>query len=162
MKDVFWIKGNPSFHLAILICPLGDDLMEAGLRSFKKKGVETVVSLLEEKEAIWLGLEDEGPHAERMGLRFLGYPIPDAHLPQDTDSFRTWVEVLAGRLLAGEHIGIHCRGSIGRSTVVAACALIHTGWTPKTALTAIEVARGVPVPDTQEQKDWILRYKVEP
>jgi protein-tyrosine phosphatase len=162
MKDVFWIKGSPAIHLAILLRPLGDDLMEAGLRSIKKKGVETVASLLEEKEAIWLGLEDEGPHAERMGLRFLSYPIPDAHLPQDPDSFRAWIEELAGRILAGERIGIHCRGSIGRSTVAAACALIHLGWTPKAALKAIEEARGAPVPDTQEQKEWILRYKAEP
>jgi protein-tyrosine phosphatase len=162
MKDVFWIKGNAAIHLAILLRPLGDDQMEAGLRSFKKKGAETVVSLLEEKEAIWLGLEDEGPHAERIGLRFLGYPIPDAHLPKDTDTFRAWIEELAGRLLAGEHIGIHCRGSIGRATVAAACGLIHLGWTPKAALAAIEEARGVPVPDTQEQQEWILRYKAVP
>jgi protein-tyrosine phosphatase len=120
------------------------------------------VSLLEEKEAIWLGLEDEGSHAERMGLRFLSYPIPDAHLPQDPISFRAWIEELAARLLAGDHIGIHCQGSIGRSTVTAACALIHLGWTSKAALAAIEAARGLPVPDTLEQKEWILRYKIEP
>jgi hypothetical protein len=33
---------------------------------------------------------------------------------------------------------------------VAACALIHLGWTPKAAMAAITVARGMAVPDTQE------------
>jgi hypothetical protein len=44
----------------------------------------------------------------------------------------------------------------------AACALIHLGWTPHAALAAITAARGVTVPDTQEQEDWILRYKALP
>jgi hypothetical protein len=46
--------------------------------------------------------------------------------------------------------------------VTAACALIHLGWTPHAALAAITAARGLTVPDTQEQEDWILRYKALP
>ena len=97
-----------------------------------------------------------------LGLKFISYPIPDTHIPVDTASFRAFAARLADRLRAGEHIGVHCRGSIGRSTVTAACALIHLGWTPKEALAAIEAARGFSVPDTQEQEDWILRYKAQP
>jgi protein-tyrosine phosphatase len=59
-------------------------------------------------------------------------------------------------------MGVHCRGSIGRATVTAACTLIHLGWTPQAALSAIQAARGCAVPDTQEQEDWILRYKAKP
>jgi len=33
------------------------------------------------------------------------------------------------------------------------------GWEPETALQAIAVARVLAVPDTQEQRDWILNYK---
>jgi hypothetical protein len=43
--------------------------------------------------------------------------------------------------------------------VTAACALIHLGWQPRAALTAIAIARGQAIPETQEQEDWILRYK---
>jgi hypothetical protein len=45
--------------------------------------------------------------------------------------------------------------------VTAACTLIELGWTAKDALAAIEAARGCVVPDTQEQEDWILRYKAK-
>lgn len=125
-------------------------------------GVDTLVSLLEAKEADWLGLADEGPLAEQLGLEFLSHPIPDHHIPPDPHAFRAFVTGLAARLRAGERIGVHCWGSIGRATVTAACTLIHLGWKPATALEAVEAARGCPVPDTYEQERWILAYEAAP
>lgn len=162
MSQVFWIKGSPPAPLAILLRPRGEDLLAGELLLIKQAGIQTLVSLLENWEADFLGLGDEGSLAGRIGLQFLSYPIPDAHIPSDMASFRAFAADLAGRLRAGEHIGVHCRGSIGRSTVAAACALIHLGWEPETALVAVEEARGCPVPDTGEQADWILRYKPLP
>jgi protein-tyrosine phosphatase len=69
---------------------------------------------------------------------------------------------LASRLRAGEHIGVHCRGSVGRATVTAACTLVELGWAPNAALAAIEAARGCPIPDTDEQEFWILNYRKKP
>lgn len=162
MTDVFWIKGNPPAPLAIVLCPLGGDGLEEELMAMKRGGIETLVSLLKEDEAVMLGVEEEGRLAEKIGLKFLSHPIPDCHTPPNAAAFREFVAGLADRLSAGEHIGVHCRGSIGRSTVTAACTLIHFGWTPRAALSAIEAARGLTVPDTQEQEDWILRYKAQP
>ena len=162
MNDIFWIKGNPPASLAVVLKPRGGDWLEDDLLRMKRDGIETLVSLLEQDEADMLGLGDEGHLAEKIGLRFLSHPIPDVHVPPDTASFQTFVADLANRLRAGEHIGVHCRGSIGRATVTAACTLIQLGWTPRAALAAIETARGLSVPDTQEQEDWILRYKAKP
>jgi protein-tyrosine phosphatase len=162
MALIFWIKGNPFAPLAIVRCPQGDAELENELQGYRQGGIQTLVSHLAKKEAASLGLEDEGPLAEQLGMRFFSYPIPDAHVPPDTDGFRSFVGGLADRLRAGEHIGVHCRGSIGRSTVTAACTLIHLGWTPKAALDAVETARCCPVPDTEEQRRWILRYKAQP
>jgi protein-tyrosine phosphatase len=159
MDEIFWIKGNPSPPLAVVLSPRGDDCLENDLHSMKQSGIQTLVSLLEDKEAVLLGLEEEGSVAERLGMQFVSYPIPDAHVPPDLDSFRTFEEGLASRLRAGTRVGVHCRGSIGRATVTAACALIHLGWKPRAALDAIEKARGLAVPDTREQEAWILRYK---
>ncbi|HEV2214397.1 MAG TPA: hypothetical protein VGR64_03835, partial [Terracidiphilus sp.] len=90
---------------------------------------------------------------------FISHPIPDTHIPTNEDSFRAFVAGLAEKLRAGEHVGVHCRGSIGRATLAAACTLIHLGWSAEAALDAIEAARGCEVPDTEEQRRWILRYK---
>jgi protein-tyrosine phosphatase len=162
VNEIFWIEGNPPPPLAIVLCPRGEGSLESELRHLRQSGVETLVSLLEPEEAAWLGLADEGPLAECAGLRFLSYPIPDVHVPPDPAAFRAFATGLAGRLRAGERIGVHCRGSIGRATVTAACALIHLGWQPGVALEAIAKARGYPVPDTAEQLRWILAYKAQP
>jgi len=162
VNDIFWIKGNPPVPLAIVLCPLGGSGLQNELIAMKRGGIETLVSLLRKEEAMMLGVAQEGPLAEKIGLRFLSHPIPDVHVPPNTADFQAFVTGLAHRLRAGEHMGVHCRGSIGRATVTAACTLIHLGWTPQAALSAIQAARGCAVPDTQEQEDRILRYKAKP
>lgn len=162
VSDVFWIKGNPPASLAIVLCPRGDRELKNELRNFKRSGVDTLVSLLEAREAAWLGLAKEGPLAGETGMQFLSYPIPDVHVPPDITTFRWFVNDLAYRLRAGERIGLHCRGSIGRAPLTAACTLIHLGWKAMAALAAIEAARGCMIPDTEEQLRWILRYKAQP
>ena len=129
------------------------------MRHLKQGGIDTLVSLLEPHEAEWLGLKDERAEAERAGLTFLSFPIRDTCVPSDVAEFRKFATDLASRLRHGEHIGVHCRGSIGRATVTAACTLIHMGWRPADALAAVEATRGCPVPDTEEQQTWILAYE---
>jgi len=158
VSEVFWIDGHPPPTLAVVLRPRGGDWLHDELERMKQSGISTLVSLLEPEEAECLGLADEGPLAGRLGMTFLSYPIPDTHVPPDTRNFRAFAAGLANRLRHGEHIGVHCRGSIGRSTITAAAALIHLGWKPAAALTAIQKARGCPVPDTDEQAAWILRY----
>ena len=162
VQDIFWIKGNPSTNLAIVLCPLGGDGLQQELLQMKRGGIETLVSLLREDESRLLGVVEEGSLARKIGLQFISHPIADCHTPPDKVSFRAFAGDLAGRLRTGERIGIHCRGSIGRANVTAACALIHLGWDPHSALKAIGAARGLSVPDTQEQEDWILHYKAQP
>jgi len=162
VKDVFWIEGDPPVHLAIVLRPRGGDWLQDELLRLKEAGIQTLVSLLEKQEVAFLALADEARLAKQVGLRFLSFPIPDTQLPSDPVAFDRFVQYLASRLRADEHIGVHCRGSIGRATVTAACTLIHLGWSPRAALTAITAARGCGVPDTQEQEDWILRYEAKP
>ena len=161
MSDVYWIKGDPPPQLAIVLCPLGPIQLTGELLCIREEQVETLVSLLEPKEAAALGLAEEGPQAIQLGMKFHSFPIRDGHIPHDSVAFQSFAAGLADRLRAGERIGVHCRGSIGRATVTAACTLIHLGWEPHAALAAVEAARGCSVPDTQEQEDWILHYKAK-
>jgi len=162
MKNIFWIRGNPPVSLAIVLCPPGGRGLRVDLLALRHGGIETLVSLLEQDESHLLGLAEEGRVAKQVGLQFLSYPISNSHPPQSTTIFRGFIAGLADRLVGGESVGIHCRASIGRATVTAACALIHLGWKPQAALSAIGIARGQAVPETQEQEDWILRYRPFP
>jgi protein-tyrosine phosphatase len=161
MNGIFWIASNQIPPLAVVLCPYGGDGLWSEILELKNGGIQTIVSLLGKAEASMLDLDQEGPLAEQFGLRFLSFPIPDTHVPPDALAFREFVADLAKRLGKGEHIGVHCRGSVGRATVTTACTLIHLGWDPSAALNAIEAARGCPIPDTREQEAWILAYKAK-
>ncbi len=161
MKDIFWLEpanGLLAEQLAIVLRPRGGDWLESELSRMKRAGVQTLVSMLEQWEAAGLELTNEGTSAERIGLTFLSYPIPDRTTPSKIKDFELFAMGLADRVRSGERIGIHCRGCIGRATIALACTLIHMGWEPKAALAAIEKTRGCEVPDTEEQRTWILQY----
>jgi protein-tyrosine phosphatase len=176
VKEIFWIgqpedgsassssqgggSGNANApRLAIVLRPRGGRFLRSELLKFKEAGIRILVSLMEADEALRFGLAEEPQIAEELGLMFMPFPMRDHAVPQNPVSFRGFVQDLAERLRAGRTVGIHCQGSIGRATVTAACALIHLGWKPAAALAAIQEARGCPVPDMQEQEDWILSYK---
>lgn len=159
MNDVLWIDAPArQTGLAIIMRPRGDDWLEDELRRLQHQGIQTIVSTLEHWEADGLGLGKEDVTSRQLGLEFISYPLPDRSVPSDRAKFHNLVSSLARRLQAGERIGVHCRGCIGRSTVVAACTLIKMGWAPEQALHAIEVARGCAVPDTEEQREFILDF----
>jgi len=162
VDDVLWVEGDQKIKLAIVLKPRGDEWLKDDLVQIKREGVQTLVSMLEPQEAEWLGLKEEGPLAQQVGMQFVSYPIPDVHVPSNVATFRRFVEGLSYRLLTGQHVGLHCRGSIGRAPLTAACTLMHVGWRAKDAIAAIEKARGFPIPDTEEQLRWILNYKPQP
>jgi len=155
MNDVFWIADT---GLAIVLRPRGDDWLDNDLKRIQMSGVQTIVSTLEPWEARELGLVDEGPAAERLGMYFISFPLKDRSVPTNRESFTAFVLMLRKRLQAGEKIGIHCSGCVGRSTVVASSTLIKLGWTAERAIDEIEVARGCSVPDTEEQREWIISF----
>jgi protein-tyrosine phosphatase len=162
LDEVFWIKSNPPVELAIVLRPRGGEWLANEMLRIKRSGVRSLVSLLEPEEAKLLGLEKEGVFAEEAGLRFLNYPIPDTRVPADVEHFRAFVSGVAERLRAGESVGMHCRACIGRSTIMAACTLIHIGLKPLDAVAAVEAARRCRVPENSDQLEWILHYRAKP
>jgi protein-tyrosine phosphatase len=147
--------------MAVVMRPRGGKWLAADLKQLHAHGIRTLVSLLPKDEAIELGLAREGELAKEAGLKFLSFPMADHAVPRDTAAFRAFVISLAVQLWSHEPIGVHCQASIGRSTLVVACTLIHLGWEPAHALIDIANARRCPVPDTDEQQEWILRYEPE-
>ncbi|MCC6363578.1 MAG: dual specificity protein phosphatase family protein [Bryobacterales bacterium] len=91
-------------------------------------------------------------------MSFLRFPIPDRQTPKSVDSFSKALESLDLELKTGRNVVVHCRQGIGRSGLMAACLLVANGADPDTAVRQVSAVRGVPVPETPEQRDWINRY----
>jgi protein-tyrosine phosphatase len=158
MKDAYWIGDAAETKLAIVPRPRGGDWLEDDLRNLKCAGVNVLVSMLTAEENRELRLEGERNLAEQLGLVFYSYPIPDRSTPADLVSFQTFVHKLANEIATGKSVAAHCRGCIGRATLITASILISKNWTAEHALIAIEAARGCPVPDTPEQRIWIENF----
>src|SRR5215510_5380708 len=156
--DVYWIKGPWPGRLAILARPRGADWLEDEVEAWKEIGVDTVVSLLTQSEALELSLTQESDLVRRRGLTFINFPIADYSVPMSEGATRQLVDQLRAQLSQGSKVGIHCRQGIGRSSLVAACVLVTSGESSGNAFRQIESARGVPVPDTIEQENWVASF----
>ena len=159
MTEIYWIGDRR--QIAIVARPRGGEWLRDDLGSLKAGGIDVLVSFLLPHEEAELGLQDERRVAGEVGLEFISFPIPDRQVPPDLASFRRLVENLAQRVRQGDRLGVHCRGCIGRSTVLLAAVMITLGVKPEGALRQIERARGLSVPDTAEQLEWILNYQRE-
>ena len=71
---------------------------------------------------------------------------------------RLGVEMLVSALTAGRHVVIHCRAGIGRASLVAGALLVAEGLEPERAWQRLAAARGLPVPDTDQQRQWLQRF----
>jgi protein-tyrosine phosphatase len=162
MNNIYWIESEPSPRLAIVARPRPDDWLADDLAALKQGGIDVLVSFLSDEENAELGLGDEARLAEESGMDFISYRIPDRQVPSDVRGFRELVGQLAERVGAGQRVGAHCRGCIGRSTVLIASLMIALGSDAEDALKKIERARGLTVPDTPEQRQWVLDFRPIP
>jgi protein-tyrosine phosphatase len=152
---LYWIDGMWRGKLAISARPRGGEWLTDEMRSWKSSGVGTVLSLLTPNEEQELDLRQERQEAQRIGLRFVSLPIPDLQVPSSPSEVATALDAIDASLSSGEGVVIHCRQGVGRSGLMAACLLMLTGISPDSAVQIVERARGVPIPETPEQRRWI-------
>jgi protein-tyrosine phosphatase len=162
MKTVLWLNEAQPSQLAVVLRPRGDDFLATDLQVFREEGIDVLVSLLTPEDNDDLGLTEEGRIAAQLGMRFISWPIADRETPADPARFRTLVTELRDLVRSGQRIGAHCRGCIGRATVLLASVMIALGWDPDAAIRTIERARGLPVPDSAAQIQWILSFEPQP
>lgn len=156
--SLYWINGPRPGRLAIAPRPRGGDWLEDEVRSWRDSGVDEVVSLLTPDEVAELALDQEGKWCRAHGIQFHSFSIPDRGIPTSRDGLNDLVQGLERILNAGKTVALHCRQGIGRSALVAAVLLVSSGKAPEMAWEAICQARGCPVPDTIEQRDWMKGF----
>jgi protein-tyrosine phosphatase len=156
--EIFWIGGQLEGRLAVLPRPRGGDWLEDEVRSLRESGVDILVSLLTREEVEELGLAHEAECCAAGEIDFISFPIDDRGVPRSGSDVFGLVRRLAAAVLGGKDVAIHCRQGVGRSALVAACVLAALGERPEMALERIARARGCPVPDTAEQRAWVVQF----
>jgi protein-tyrosine phosphatase len=153
--DIYWIDGVPCGRLAIMPRPRAGDWLDDEIAGWRDASIGAVVSLLEAEEVSELGLARQSELCRQHAIEFIAFPIPDRGVPESKQHAAALATRLVERLRVGTGVAIHCRAGIGRSSLIAACALGLLGIEPDAAFKAIGAARGVNVPDTEHQRKWV-------
>lgn len=155
---VHWVEAGASGRVGIRPHPAGGTALREEMRALRASGADILVSLLEPDEALRLELDEEASLAAACGLRFVSHPIRDHSLPSDAVAFGALVDELATCVRDGRSVAIHCLAGIGRSSMLGAGVLTALGLDVHAAFEALTRARGLPVPDTVEQRTWVERF----
>jgi protein-tyrosine phosphatase len=156
--ELYWVDGPWPGKLAIAPRPRGADWLKNEIADWQRAGLNTVVSLLTPAEEEDLDLRDEARAVSEGAMKFISFPIPDREVPASQTEVAALLDKIDSDLAAGKGVIVHCRGGIGRSGLIAACLLVMKGLTPEAAVHKVSQARGVSVPETREQRNWIDQY----
>ena len=159
-STLFEIERDGPGRLATMACPRGGDWLEDEIAGLQAEGVDVLVSALTDSELAELRLATELKLARQAGLTFISFPIPDRGVP--TTPVTDLVSQLEEHLTAGRSVVVHCRAGIGRSSLIAAAVLVREGLSAKEAWKRISAARGMTVPDTEAQREWLAAVAVRP
>lgn len=157
-SSIYWIDLPTPKRLGIMARPRSGEWLVDEVRSWKEEGVSLVVSLLESSEIWQLSLATEPVHCAEMGIEFLSFPIPDRGVPESYRRTLDLVKIIAAASLQG-NAAIHCRAGIGRSSLIAASVVVSLGFDSDHAFEMIQAARGLPVPDTVQQRVWVSSFE---
>jgi protein-tyrosine phosphatase len=138
--------------------PRGGDWLDAETQAWHDQGFDVVVSLLETHEEADLLLEQEAASSKANGLTFRSFPMPDRGVPSSRESVAQLAGDIRNLLSGGKNVALHCRQSIGRSSLIAAAVLVASTVDVEAALETIERSRGLKVPETDEQGQWIKDF----
>jgi protein-tyrosine phosphatase len=157
-SKLYWLDQAWPGRVALAARPRGGDWLSDEVAGWKQAGVGMVLSLLEHHEEESLDIRGEAAEVRRQGIEFTSFPIPDRQVPASEAKLAQALDKVEHALSSGKNVLVHCRQGVGRTGLVAACLLIKRGLSPGAAVEQLSAARGVAVPETTEQREWIDHY----
>ncbi|MFC4311917.1 protein-tyrosine phosphatase family protein [Steroidobacter flavus] len=158
LPEIYWISDVTQGRLGIMARPRAGDWLQDEILGWRSAGVDAVVCLLEASEIHELGLVDEHQLCTANAIQFSSLPTPDRGVPASMAPAMQLVDHIVGLLRSGSSVAIHCRAGIGRSSLIAACAMLRLGFDADSIFPSIGRCRGVSVPDTPAQVEWLETF----
>jgi protein-tyrosine phosphatase len=128
------------------------------IAGWRSAGIGMVVSMLTPSEANELELGQESILSAADGLSFVSCPIPDREVPSNLVAFRESFRQAKVALNAGVAVGVHCRAGIGRTGLFCASLLVSSGRRVSESFEILSASRGVEMPDTEQQYQWVEKH----
>lgn len=150
-----WVPLEAPWRIAQTHRPRSGAGLREDMQALSKAGADLLVSCLTDDDVLRFELQDEEAEAEAAGLEFLRYPIVDHSLPAALEPTLAFSDGLADALEAGRGVVVHCYAGIGRSGLVLVTTLVRLGLPLTQAAQAASRARGLVVPETRAQRQWL-------
>ncbi len=154
--QLYTVESLNAGRLSLMARPRGGEWLVDEVEALRAARVDVLVSLLTPEEIIELDLSEEPALCQAQGICYLSFHIQDRRVPSVRADALAFLERLSGMLHEGRHITIHCRMGVGRSALIAAGLLVLNGYTPHHAFETLSMVRGQPVPETEEQRTWVV------
>jgi protein tyrosine phosphatase (PTP) superfamily phosphohydrolase (DUF442 family) len=151
---LFTIERAGPGRLHTMSRPDGGDRLGSQMRGLAQAGVDVLVSLLTDDETSDAGLDQEASAAQLAGLEFRRLPTSDMSVPERAGTLALAAS-LRSRLSEGAGVAVHCFAGIGRSSTLAAAVMVLEGLAPAEIWDRISAARGLRVPETAAQREFI-------
>lgn len=154
--QIYWLDQVCDGRLGMMARPKGGEWLAEEVVQLRRNSVSRLVTLLEREEMVELGLGKLASTCSTHGITWTHFPITDRGIPPSKIGFQALVLDLGAELNEGGRIVLHCRMGIGRTGILAAALCIHSGMNSGQVFPHLSKIRGLAVPDTSEQKEWVL------
>lgn len=127
------------------------------LARLRHAGVRSLLLLVEDAELAGWGDPQIVSRGATAGIEIVRHPMPDGGVPP---SMRAMQEILGWILEAQARgrVAVSCMGGIGRSGLVAACALVESGWSASAAIALVRRTRHPQAVETALQEAFVAGF----
>jgi protein-tyrosine phosphatase len=131
--------------------------LAADLATLASQGVRRLILLVEDAELRRWGDSDLVAKAATAGVDVVRHPMPDGGTPPSLGEMDVILrEARTGR--AAGNVAVACMGGVGRTGMVAACALVATGLAPADAIARVRRIRHPEAVETPAQEHFVAAY----
>lgn len=126
------------------------------LVALHQQGIRTLVLLVEDAELRRWGDPDIVARGAEAGVSVRRFPIPDGHATTIETMDRIIAAIEEGR--GDGDVAVACLGGVGRTGMVAACALVRAGLSAADAIARVREVRHPTAVEMAEQEQLVARW----
>lgn len=144
-------------RVAISPCPKGGEDLDNEIHFLQQQGYRLVVSMLSVEEQEVHRLMQEGKVCSEYAIQYLNFPIYGEVSDNDeqTLAFVKQVKTQINELVETDKVLFHCRGGVGRSSMIIALVIANEQLSIDEVFAKITLARGEKAPESDTQRQWV-------
>ncbi|MGH2455921.1 MAG: protein-tyrosine-phosphatase [Candidatus Limnocylindria bacterium] len=127
------------------------------LAAMRRMGVVRLILLVEDGELVRWGDPGLVARARAVGLDVRRHPIADGTAPRSAAIMDAILADVTDARARGD-VAVACMGGVGRSGMVAACALVRAGLAPAAAIRRVRDVRHPTAVETRQQEEFVAAY----